>query len=104
MCIGIPMQVLSIEPGHAICAGRGEQRRVRTALTGEPAPGTWLLVFLDSAQDVISPARAAEINSTLDLLAQALGEPAHAGAPGAAAFDLPSHMTREQLLALSNAH
>ena len=101
------MQVLSIEPGHAVCTGRGEQRRVRTALTGDPAPGAWLLVFLDSAQAVISPARAAEINSTLDLLTRALGEPARTSspdAPGAAAFDLPSRMTREQLLALSNAN
>jgi hydrogenase expression/formation protein HypC len=28
MCIGIPMQVTAVEPGHAVCEGRGERRHV----------------------------------------------------------------------------
>lgn len=98
MCIGLPMQVLAVEPGHALCTGRGEQRRVRTALVGEPEPGDWLLVFLDSAQERISAERAAEVDATLDLLAAA--HTGH-GADAAAGFALPSQLSREELLALA---
>ncbi len=98
MCVGIPMQVLSIEPGHAQCDWRGETRRVRTALVGELSVGHWVLVFIDSAQEHITPERAREVNATLDLLAAAnAGLPADA----LAAFELPSRMSRDQLLALS---
>lgn len=101
MCIGMPMQVVELEPGHAICLGRGERRRVRTALVGEPAPGDWLLVFLDSAQERISAARAAEVNATLDLLAAAqAGE----GGGADAAFTLPSQLSPDQLLALTGGN
>ena len=100
MCIGIPMQVLSLEPGHALCDGRGERRRVRTALVGDPWPGDWLLVFLDSAQERISPERAAEVNATLDLLAAV-----QAGEDGDrdAAFALPSQLSAADLSALTGA-
>lgn len=101
MCIGIPMQVFELEPGHAICVGRGERRRVRTALVGEPRPGDWLLVFLDSAQERISAERAGEVNATLDLLAAVqAGE----GGGADAGFALPSQLTRDQLLAMSGQH
>ena len=102
MCIGIPMQVALVEPGHAQCVGRGETRRVRTALVGEVRPGQWLLVFIDSAREHISPERAAEIDATLDLLQHAMdggGAERPAGAPPA--FELPSAMSATQLLALS---
>lgn len=101
MCIGIPMQVLSTEPGHALCSGRGEKRRVRTALVGDVAPGDWLLVFIDGAQERLDAQRAEEISSTLDLLQQVLqGGPASDTAAG---FELPSRWTTEQLRALSGA-
>lgn len=98
MCVGIPMQVMAIEPGYAHCDWRGETRRVRTALVGDLRVGDWVLVFIDSAQERITPERAQEVNATLDLLAAAnAGLPADAHA----AFELPSQMSREQLLALS---
>jgi hydrogenase expression/formation protein HypC len=97
MCIGIPMQVTAVEPGHAVCNGRGETRRVRTALVGQVAARDWLLVFIDSAREIITAERANEIGATLDLMQAALaGEFARD-----AAFALPSAMSREQLLALS---
>lgn len=98
MCIGIPMQVIGLEPGHVQCDWRGERRRVRTALIGEVNVGDWVLVFIDSAQERITPERAQEVNATLDLLAAAS---AGLAADAQAAFDLPSRMSREQLLALS---
>jgi len=98
MCIGIPMQVLALEPGHALCEGRGERRRVRTALVGDPAPGDWLLVFIDSAQERISAERAREVDAPLDLLAAVqAGE----GGGADAGFALPSRLSRDELLALA---
>lgn len=103
MCMGIPMQVISVSPGHALVSGRGEVKQVETALVGEPAPGDWLLVFLDSARERISAERAAEVDATLDLVADAmlgldLSDPA--GDPG---FLLPSAMSAAQLAALTGA-
>ncbi|MCQ9375417.1 HypC/HybG/HupF family hydrogenase formation chaperone [Methyloversatilis sp. XJ19-13] len=100
MCLGIPMQVIAVEPGHARCAGRLGERRVRSALVGEVAVGDWLLVFLDSAQERITVERAREVDATLDLIEAVMqGE----AGDGDAAFALPSAMSSEQLRALSGA-
>lgn len=106
MCIGIPMQVQRVEPGHAVCAGRGEMRRVRTALVGDVAIGEWLLVFIDSAQERLEADRAREIDATLDLLQAVMNgtaddDAAGRASPTAAAFELPSRMSADQLRALS---
>ncbi|MDR2188814.1 MAG: HypC/HybG/HupF family hydrogenase formation chaperone [Azonexus sp.] len=100
MCIGIPMQVTAIEPGHALCAGRGEQRRVNTALVGAVAAGDWLLVFMNDARERIDAVRAAEVDATLDLVLGAL----HGGAADAPAeFALPSSMSAETLRQLTGS-
>jgi len=98
MCIGMPMQVTATEPGHAWCEGRGERRRVNTALVGAVAPGDWLLVFLGDAREHIEADRAAEVNAALDLV---LGAMQGLDAGGDAGFTLPSQMTAEQLRQLS---
>ncbi len=99
MCIAIPLRVTAVRPGRATCEGRGEVREVETALVGECAVGDWLLVFIDSARERITPARAAEVNAALDLLQRAmLGE-----ADGDFGFTLPSAMSADQLAALSGA-
>lgn len=101
MCIGLPMQVLSTSPGHALVAGRGEQRTVNTALVEALHPGDWVLIFMDAARERISAERAAEVNATLDLVAEVMaGAGADAG-QNAAAFALPSAMSAEQLAALT---
>jgi len=100
MCIGIPMQVVAVEPGHARCQGRGEYRRVNTALVGAVGADDWLLIFIDSAQERISAERAQEINATLDLMEAALRGDSHDLRVG---FSLPSDMSREQLMALSGS-
>lgn len=101
MCIGIPMQVDSVDGeglGLALCHSRSGVQQVRTALVGEVQAGDWLLVFIDSAVERIDARRAAEIDATLSLLEHSL----HGGADGAAAaFELPSSMSREAVLALS---
>ena len=101
MCIGMPMQVTATEPGHAWCEGRGEHRRVNTALVGPVEPGDWLLVFLADAREHIDVDRAAEVNAALDLV---LGAMQGLDADGEAGFTLPSQMTVEQLRRLSGQH
>ncbi len=100
MCIGIPMQVLRTEPGHAWVAGRGEVKRVDTALIDEPHEGEWLLIFLDAARERIEAARAAEVNGVLDLLQGALaGSSTHPF--DEVGFALPSRMDPTALAALA---
>lgn len=72
MCIGLPMQVLGVEPGHALCEGFGETRRVDTWLIDEPKPGDWVLVFVDSAREILEPERAQQIADALQAATLAL--------------------------------
>ena len=100
MCIGWPMQVTAVRPGHATVRRGDERREVRTALVGGVAPGDWLLVFLDDARESLSPERAAEIEATLALVQTALAQGDAFAGP--AAFELPSATwTPEQLKALT---
>ncbi|MCU7846196.1 MAG: HypC/HybG/HupF family hydrogenase formation chaperone [Candidatus Thiodiazotropha sp. (ex Monitilora ramsayi)] len=72
MCIGLPMQVVAKEPGFALCEGMGEKRRVDTLLVGEQPVGRWLLVFLDSAREVLTEEQAVQIGQALQALDLAL--------------------------------
>ncbi len=98
MCIGIPMQVIEADGRFALCEGRGERRRISTALVGEVVPGDWLLVFLDDARESIDAARAAEVNAALDLV---LGAMQGADLAVDIDFALPSQMNADQLRALT---
>lgn len=103
MCIGIPMKVVRLEPGHAWVAGRGDVKRVDTALVGDCVEGDWLLVFLDAAREHIDAARAAEVNAVLDLVQGALtGDAGNADDPAQdPGFALPSRMDPAALAALA---
>ncbi|MBX3603978.1 MAG: HypC/HybG/HupF family hydrogenase formation chaperone [Piscinibacter sp.] len=101
MCIALPMQVFASEPGHAWVAGRGERRRVSTALVGDCAVGDWLLVFLDSARERIDAARAAEVDALLDLVSDALAGRPPAAVPRDPGFELPSRLDPAALAALA---
>ncbi|MEJ2454691.1 MAG: HypC/HybG/HupF family hydrogenase formation chaperone [Candidatus Thiodiazotropha sp.] len=72
MCIGLPMRVIAAQPGRALCRGMGQQREVDTLLVGDQPVGSWLLVFLDSAREVLSDARAEQISEALTALELAL--------------------------------
>lgn len=100
MCIGIPMQVLAVEPGFAHVAGRGETRRVGTLLVGDCVAGQWLLVFLNDAREVIDVERAREVNATLDLL-QAVISTGNLPEDSSAGFILPSAMDAATLQRLT---
>ena len=72
MCLGIPMQVLSVQGPRANCAGRGERLEVDVRLVDAPAVGDWLLVFHGVAREALSEERARDIASALDALDAAL--------------------------------
>ena len=91
MCIGLPMQVRTVEPGFAYCHGRGESRRISTLLVGDCVQGDWLLAFLDDARERIDASRAAEINDVLDMLQAALS--GHSDDIAVPDFALPSCMS-----------
>lgn len=100
MCIGLPMQVVAVNPGSAVCRDRhGQKRLIDTALVDTCTVGDWLLIFLDAARERLDAQRAAEIDSTLAMLEAALygTPPAPDSVPG---FSLPSAMSTEQLAAL----
>lgn len=98
MCIGIPMKVIATELGYALCEGRGEKRRVRTALVGAVKQNDWVLVFLESAIECLSSERAREINDTLNMLETVMnGIPDISNAP----FVLPSSMDITELKSLA---
>jgi len=97
MCIGLPMRVVALRPGHATVERRGERREVNAALVGPLRLGDLVLVFLDSAREVLDERRAAEVDATLDLLQAAL----HGGSADEPVFELPSRMSPAQLAALA---
>ncbi|MDX8128174.1 HypC/HybG/HupF family hydrogenase formation chaperone [Methylomonas sp. OY6] len=72
MCIGIPMQVIESRGDAALCEYRGQTTLIDMMLVGEQVAGTWLLVFLDAAREVISAERAAQIADALEAMRLAM--------------------------------
>ena len=72
MCIGIPMQVLEVEGAGALCEGMGRRQYVNTLLIDTPKPGDWLLVFLNSAREIIDESHAKSIADALTAVNLAL--------------------------------
>ena len=65
VCIAIPMQVIKTGNGLALCEGMDIQREVETLLVGDQPVGTWLLVFLASAREVITEQDAKKISNAI---------------------------------------
>jgi hydrogenase expression/formation protein HypC len=72
MCVGVPMQVVSAEPGVALCEGRGRRERIGTLLTGDQPAGAWILVYQGSAVRTMTAEEAAATAAALDALEAAL--------------------------------
>ncbi|TQV75967.1 HypC/HybG/HupF family hydrogenase formation chaperone [Exilibacterium tricleocarpae] len=66
MCIGTPMQVVSCAAQTALCELDGSREQVDITLVGAQPAGTWLLVFLGAAREVMDPLEA---RRTLDGIA-----------------------------------
>ena len=62
--------------GWAVCDCEGEARRIDMRLVGEQPPGTWVLVFIDAAREVIDELRAQRVSDALKALDAAMsGQP-----------------------------
>ena len=72
MCIGLPMQVVEQRGESALCLYRGEKTLVDMMLVGEQPVGTWLLVFLYAAREVISEQKARQIADALEAMRLAM--------------------------------
>lgn len=72
MCIGVPMEVICSGSGYAVCEAAGESREIDMRLIGDQPAGTWVLVFLDAAREIVTSEQAALIGSALDALRLAL--------------------------------
>ena len=69
MCIGIPMEVIEQRAFTALCRGRDGEKVVDTTLIGPQPEGTWILNFLGSAREVLTPVEAKRIADALALVA-----------------------------------
>lgn len=68
MCIGIPMQILSVE-GIAARATDGEaEALLDLSLTGPVPPGTWVLTHLGAAREVLEADEARKIAAAVRAL------------------------------------
>ncbi|HIF17685.1 MAG TPA: HypC/HybG/HupF family hydrogenase formation chaperone [Cycloclasticus sp.] len=77
MCIGLPMQIKETGFGYAKCEGMGVKRTVDTLLIGDQPIGTWVLVFLGSAREVLTPEDAQKITdavTAVDLIMSGNGQ------------------------------
>ena len=72
MCIGRPMRVIEAREGVALCARGAEHQEVDMALVGDQPVGTWVLVFLGAAREVLSEEQAQQITDALSALTIAM--------------------------------
>ncbi len=70
MCIGVPMRITEIAEGTALCQARdnSETQRIDTLLVGDVPVGTWVLVFLGAAREVLDETAAHQISDALAAL------------------------------------
>lgn len=66
MCVGIPMQILSVDGIAAQATDGREVQMIDLSLVDDAIPGTWVLTFLGAAREVISADEAATITAALD--------------------------------------
>jgi len=66
------MQIVETGSGSAVCAYRGQLSRVDMMLVGDQPEGTWILVFLDTAREVISIDKAKQISDALEAMRLAM--------------------------------
>lgn len=76
MCLSVPMQIESLEAGGALAwVRRGERReQVNMMLVGEQPIGTWVLVALGFAKEVLDEESRAYIEEALQALADSLDD------------------------------
>ena len=76
MCLGIPMQIVSVNGLAAVCRTSDGEQPVSLALTGPLPLGQHVLVYLGSAVRALDPQEAAQIGDAICALGAAMnGEP-----------------------------
>jgi len=67
---------MQVTDGHSLyawcCDSQGARRRVDTALVGRQPEGTWLLVFMGVAREVLDAGSAALMNDALEALSRVM--------------------------------
>lgn len=66
------MQVIEPRGESALCVYRGETSLIDMMLVGEQPAGTWLLVFLDAAREVVDAEKARQIADALEAMRLAM--------------------------------
>ena len=66
MCLGVPMQIQSVDGIAAMATDGHQTEQIDLSLTGPLAPGTWVLTFLGAAREVLDPGEAAKITAAID--------------------------------------
>lgn len=74
MCIGVPLQIQTVEPDglFGLAADGARRERIDLRLIGAPEPGAWVLAFNGAARRVLDPTEAALIRAALAGLDAAL--------------------------------
>lgn len=69
MCLGTPMLIRSTDGNIGQCTEDSSSERPYTSvdlsLVGSQSSGTWVLVFLGAAREVITPERANQVRNAL---------------------------------------
>jgi hydrogenase expression/formation protein HypC len=65
MCLGVPMRVVEGDEISALCRRGEETRRVSMLLLGPQAPGTHVLVHIDTAIRTLDAEEARQIDDAL---------------------------------------
>ena len=96
MCIGLPMRVVEVADGMAVCERRGEIARLNAMLLADVAAGDFVLAFQGSAVRVLGAEEAAQTDAALDALAAVMRGEDDLGAHFADLVDrepqLPPHL------------
>ncbi|WP_417249140.1 HypC/HybG/HupF family hydrogenase formation chaperone [Celeribacter sp.] len=72
MCVGIPMQILSVDGIAAQATDGREEAVIDLSLVGPVAEGSWVLTFLGAAREVIDAEEARQISKALEGLRSVL--------------------------------
>jgi hydrogenase expression/formation protein HypC len=66
MCVGIPMQILSVTGIAAQATDGRDEHLIDMSLVDTAVPGDWVLTFLGTARELITADEAGKIAAALD--------------------------------------
>jgi len=66
------MQIAELRGTSALCVYRGQESLVDMMLVGPQPVGSWVLVFLDAAREILSDQKARQIDQALEAMRLAM--------------------------------